>query len=82
MTETTVNVIMAIILILATILSYKMLKWTKKKNEEYFMNLVKKTVREELETKQKEEQEPRQVFHHLTQAEFEKWKAERDKREP
>ena len=32
--------------------------------------------------KEKYNQEPRQVFHHLTQAEFEKWKAERDKQEP
>lgn len=43
---------------------------------------LKKQWRMEWEAEQKRKQEPRQVFHHLTQAEFEKWKAERDKREP
>ena len=42
----------------------------------------KEQWRMEWEAEQKRKKEPLQVFHHLTQAEFEKWKAERDKQEP
>ena len=77
-----VTIILIIIAIPIMIWCTKGMIKVQRKQEELLKEYIKKTVREELENQEKEKQEPRQVFHHLTQAEFEKWKAERDKREP